>query len=110
MRRLKQANSDAGANEDVESDDVVRDGRVAAGAIRDFRGAMTGRGEKGLVLPPACSRRLRNQRRRAMVRLQSTLIDGEELCDLLKQFGLGVTVKERIEEDVTVELNFFDGV
>ncbi len=38
------------------------------------------------------------------------LIDGQKLSDLLKQFGLGVTLKERIEEDVTVELDFFDGV
>jgi hypothetical protein len=30
------------------------------------------------------------------------LIDGDRLCDLLKEFRLGVEVRERIEQDVTV--------
>jgi restriction endonuclease Mrr len=35
------------------------------------------------------------------------LIDGERLCDLLKDYGLGVAVKQRIEEDVVVQPDFF---
>lgn len=35
------------------------------------------------------------------------LIDGERLCDLLKEYGLGVRVEQRIEEDVTVVPDFF---
>ena len=38
------------------------------------------------------------------------LVDGERLCALLKQYGLGVSVKERIEEDVTVHPEFFDDI
>jgi hypothetical protein len=36
------------------------------------------------------------------------LIDGDRLCDLLKEFRLGVDVRERIAEDVTVNPGFFD--
>jgi restriction system protein len=36
------------------------------------------------------------------------LIDGDRLCDLLKEFRLGVEVRERIEQDVTVNPGFFD--
>lgn len=36
------------------------------------------------------------------------LIDGDRLCDLLREFGLGVMAKQRIEEDMTVVESFFD--
>jgi hypothetical protein len=35
-------------------------------------------------------------------------VDGEQLCDLLKDYGLGVKVQQRIEYDVTVIPPFFD--
>lgn len=38
------------------------------------------------------------------------LIDGEELCELLKEFGMGVTVTRRVEEDVNLDLSYFDSV
>lgn len=38
------------------------------------------------------------------------LIDGDELCDLLKEYGLGVSVEERVVEEVTVEEEFFDSI
>lgn len=36
------------------------------------------------------------------------LIDGEQLCDLLREYGVGVTVQQRVEEDVTVVAEFFN--
>jgi restriction system protein len=36
------------------------------------------------------------------------LIDGDRLCDLLKDYGLGVAVTQRIEEDVAVQPSFFN--
>jgi restriction system protein len=85
-------------------------GSVSAGVVRDFRGAMTGRGEKGLVIttgvftPSAKAEATRDGAP------PIDLVDGEELCELLKEFGMGVTVTERIEEDVTLDLSFFDNV
>jgi len=36
------------------------------------------------------------------------LIDGEQLCDLLKQYELGVSCTVRQIEDVTIDPEFFD--
>jgi restriction system protein len=82
-------------------------GSVSAGAVRDFRGAMSGRGEKGLLIttgtftPSAKSEATRDGAPPV------DLIDGDSLCDLLRQYRLGVDVEERIVEDVTVRPDFF---
>lgn len=36
------------------------------------------------------------------------LIDGEQLCELLLEYRLGVRVEQRIEEDVSVVSDFFN--
>ncbi len=36
------------------------------------------------------------------------LIDGDHFCELLKQYGLGVRIVERVEEDVLVLTECFD--
>ncbi len=36
------------------------------------------------------------------------LIDGQRLCDLLKEYQLGVEIKQRIEEDVILVPDFFN--
>ena len=36
------------------------------------------------------------------------LIDGEQLCELLKKHQLGVRVTERVVEDIEVVGSFFD--
>lgn len=81
-------------------------GSVGAREVRDFRGAMQGRGEKGLLITSG--------RFTADAQAEATrdgappvdLIDGEHLCDLLKDFGLGVTTTVRTVEDVTVDADF----
>jgi len=85
-------------------------GSVGAGVIRDFRGAMAGRGEKGLVITTGT---FSQDARREATRDGAPpidLIDGEELCDLLKEYGLGVSVTERVVEDVTVQPEFFEAI
>lgn len=83
-------------------------GTVTAGAVRDFRGAMVGRGEKGLLITTGSfTKDAQNEANRDGAP-PVELIDGEHLCDLLKDYGLGVTVKQRIEEDVEVQPEFFN--
>ena len=36
------------------------------------------------------------------------LVDGEELCKLLKEYRLGVQVTERVIEDIEIDPGFFD--
>jgi restriction system protein len=82
-------------------------GSVSAGAVRDFRGAMTGRGEKSLILTTGTSTPAAKTEATRYGAPPVDLIDGDDLCELLKDYGLGVAVKERIVEDVEVNVGFF---
>lgn len=82
-------------------------GSVGPEKVRDFRGAMAGRGDKGLLITTGTFT--------AEARKEATrdgappidLIDGERLCDLLKEHSLGVKTAERVVEDVVVVHEFF---
>lgn len=80
-------------------------GSVGAGAIRDFRGAMQGRCDKGLVITTGT---FSSDARREATRDGAPaidLIDGETLCDLLKSLKLGVGVT--LVEEVAIQSDFF---
>jgi len=70
-------------------------GSVGAGAVRDFRGAMAGRGDKGLLITTGSFtvEAEREARRDGVSPID--LIDGELLCELLKKYDLGVTTSIR---------------
>lgn len=81
-------------------------GSVGSSTVRDFRGAMQGRADKGLIITTGTFT--------ADARRESTrdgapaidLIDGTSLCELLKEHRLGVAVE--MVECVTVTPAFFD--
>lgn len=80
-------------------------GTVSSSAIRDFRGAMTGRADKGLVITTG---NFSAEAQREAVRDGAPtidLIDGDDLCELLKKLKLGVKVE--LVEEVTVHPEFF---
>ena len=82
-------------------------GSVTASAVRDFRGAMAGRGDKGLLITTGT---FTNDARAESKRDGAPpidLIDGDRLCELLKENSLGVTTTTRTVEDVTIESEFF---
>jgi restriction system protein len=82
-------------------------GSVGPGAVRDFRGAMSGRGEKGLLITTGT---FTSEAKRESTRDGAPpvdLIDGDQLCDLLKQYELGVHCSVRQIEDVAVNSEFF---
>ena len=83
-------------------------GTVGPGSIRDFRGALAGRADKGLLITTGTFTR---EAKREAVRegaMAIDLIDGNELCSLLRDKNLG-TVTEMIER-VTVDRGFFEGI
>lgn len=83
-------------------------GTVTAGAVRDCRGAMAGRGEKGLLITTGSfTKDAQNEASRDGAP-PVELIDGERLCELLRDFRLGLEVRERIEEEVILHPDFFD--
>ncbi len=80
-------------------------GSVGASVIRDFRGAMVGRADKGLVITTGT---FTADARREATRDGAPaidLIDGDALCDLLKNLRIGVELK--VVEVVDVDATFF---
>ena len=83
-------------------------GSVGSGDVRDFRGAMQGRADKGLFITTG------NFTREAIKEASRDgappidLIDGEQLCNKLKEFNLGV--KTELIEDVSINPEWFDKI
>jgi restriction system protein len=82
-------------------------GSVTVSQVRDFRGAMVGRADKGLLITTGNFTKdaMREATRDGAPAID--LIDGDLLLDKLKELGLGVRT-ERIEvEQVTVDRDWF---
>ena len=82
-------------------------GSVGANIVRDFRGAMAGRGDKGLLITTGTFTPAAREEATRDGAPPVDLIDGDELCDLILEYRLGVHVIERIVKEVTVEEGFF---
>jgi restriction system protein len=68
---------------------------------------MSGRGDKGLLITTGA---FTTEAKREATRDGAPpvdLIDGDQLCDLLKQYELGVRCTVRQEEDVSIAPEFF---
>jgi len=81
---------------------------VSSGAVRDFRGAMSGRGDKGLLITTGSFTRSAREEATRDGAPPVDLVSGDELCDLLKEYRLGVKVEQRVIEDIEIEPKFFD--
>jgi restriction system protein len=82
-------------------------GSVSAGTVRDFRGAMQGRADKGLIITTGT---FTADARREATRDGAPaidLIDGEALTDLLKTLKLGIRVEPIVTERVIIDEGFF---
>lgn len=76
---------------------------VSASAVRDFRGAMVGRADKGLLISTgAFTRDARSEAQRDGAP-PLDLIDGEELVQRLKEAQRGVKVTPRVIEHIEVD-------
>jgi restriction system protein len=82
-------------------------GTVRAGAVRDFRGAMSGRGDKGLLITTGRFTADAKQEATREGPSPIDLIDGDRLCDLLKEHSLGVATVTRTIDEVTIQKEFF---
>lgn len=83
-------------------------GTVSAGDVRDFRGAMVGRADKGLFIttgtftPAAVKEATRDGAP------PIDLVDGNDLAEKLKELGLGI--KKELVEHVTVDVEWFENI
>jgi restriction system protein len=82
-------------------------GSVASEVVRNFRGAMQGRADKGLIITTGT---FTAEARREATRDGAPaidLIDGEALCQLLKDKRLGVDVRQVVHEEIAIVPEFF---
>ena len=80
-------------------------GSVTPSQIRDFRGAMQGRADKGLVLTTGTFTREAIKEATRDGAPPIDLIDGELLCDKMKELKLGVDTK--LTETVDIKSDWF---
>lgn len=83
-------------------------GAVTPSQIRDFRGAMQGRADKGLVITTGTFTREAIKEATRDGAPPIDLIDGELLCDKLKELKLGVDTK--LTETVDIKNDWFDNL
>ncbi len=83
-------------------------GSVSAGAVRDFRGAMQGRADKGLILTTGSFTSSAHNEATRDGAPPIDLIDGTLLVDLLRELRLGV--KARMVEAVEIDRNWFESI
>lgn len=81
---------------------------VGSSAVRDFRGAMAGRGDKGLLITTGSFTSAARKEARRDGAPPIDLIDGAQLCELLKKHRRGVRVNERVVEDIEVAPSDFE--
>lgn len=83
-------------------------GTVAASDIRDFRGAMIGRADKGLFITTGTFTRdaIREATRDGASPID--LVDGDQLADKLKELGLGI--KKEMVEKIFVDTEWFQSI
>ena len=82
-------------------------GAVGAGMVRDLRGAMVGRGDRGLLITTGTFTSGAQSEATRDGAPPIELIDGDTLCELLKQYQLGVKVTQRMVEDVDIDDEYF---
>lgn len=85
-------------------------GSVRVEQVRDFRGAMVGRADKGLMITTGNFTKdaVREATRDGAPAID--LIDGDQLVDKLKELGLGVETRKIEIEEITVDKGWFAGV
>ena len=80
---------------------------VGASVVRDFRGAMMGRADKGLIITTGTFTRDAIAEATRDGATPIDLIDGSDLVDRLKELGLGVAVSTRVVEDVSIDEGWY---
>ena len=83
-------------------------GSVGSKEIRDFRGALQGRADKGLFITTGNFTSQASEEATRDGAIAIDLIDGERLCELLRQYELGV--KTKMIEKVVVSSDWFKGI
>jgi restriction system protein len=82
-------------------------GTVGPEKVRDFRGAMQGRGDKGLLITTGSFTPEAKKEATRDGAPPIDLIDGDQLCELLREHRLGVETTTRTIEEIRIQPEFF---
>ncbi len=83
-------------------------GSVGSKEIRDFRGALQGRADKGLFITTGTFTSQASEEATRDGAIAIDLIDGDRLCELLKQYELGVRII--MIEKTDINTGWFEGI
>jgi restriction system protein len=85
-------------------------GAVTAAQVRDFRGAMVGRADKGLLITTGNFTKdaVREATRDGAPAID--LVDSDQLVEKLKELSLGIHTKKIEVEQITVDSTWFQGI
>jgi len=85
-------------------------GAVSSSQIRDFRGAMVGRADKGLLITTGAFTKdaIKEATRDGAPAID--LVDGDQLVDKLKQLSLGVSTKKIEIEQIAIDSKWFSNL
>lgn len=83
-------------------------GSVSSSTIRDFRGAMSGRADKGLILTTGSFTREAKKESTRDGAVPIDLIDGNEFAERLKELKIGVEIE--LVEEVKIRTDFFKNI
>ena len=86
------------------------EGSVSSSQIRDFRGAMTGRADKGLFVTTGSFTKSATAEATRDGAPPIDLIDGDQLVELLKNLSLGVKTEIVEKEEVTIDKDWILGI
>ncbi len=85
-------------------------GSVSAAQVRDFRGAMVGRADKGLLITTGNFTKAAVQEATRDGAPAIDLIDGDLLIEKLKELGLGIKTQKIEVEQVSVDAEWFKSI
>jgi restriction system protein len=85
-------------------------GSISPDKVRDFRGAMVGRADKGLLLTTGTFTKeaMREATRDGAPAID--LVDGEQFLDKLKELGLGVQTRKVEVEEISIDRAWFSSI
>lgn len=85
-------------------------GSVSSPQIREFKGTMVGRADKGLFITTGSFTRDAIEEANRDGSIPIDLVDGEDLAEKIKELGLGVRVTTKSVEEVEVIDTWFDSI
>ncbi len=80
---------------------------VGSPVVRDFRGAMVGRADKGIIITTGTFSRDAKLEALRDGATPLDLIDGDELVEMLKEHQIGIKTEQKMIEVVQVDKNYF---